>query len=330
MKQYLFGRVYRLELFYQSDVVFGGIGKELSYPVVREPAHIFENHRIQFTVTKSNKQDENTAEIVLTNAVNDIRKGAVVRLYTGYELSGGVQLLFIGDVINVSTVKDGADKSTILVCKEGSTLMREPISLSYGENTQLIEIIRDLTKKLLDSARATGVDYSDLGKESNNLSTVDSITAFDNGFSVNGRQVSWDDAVKSGFSAIGDPGEILSDICRTLGLFWTVQNSKFHFVPFEGTTRQEVVVLSSDSGLVGGIEQIEEKDNGVSGGVSGYKVQALLFPSILPGDPIVFGDYYSNGIDVTGMFRVDEIEHTGDTHGDRWNSNMKLSRVVTQ
>ena len=126
----------------------------------------------------------------------------------------------------------------------------------------------------------------------------------------------------SGYSYIGEPRPALDSLCEALGLQWSMQNGKLQFIQRNGSTKVETFILGSDSGLVGSVTPIESNKKGEDTVVKGYKAQALLFPEILPGDPVKFE---SKG--KTGVFRVEEIEHVGDTHGDRWNSTIKAVEI---
>lgn len=300
MSKLLYGRLCRLEVL--SRDTFSAISSQGYTEAVS-----FEYHRIQFNVTKSITPEENGAEIIITNRKIDtvISERSVVKLYAGYSMAEGEKLLFMGDVINIRHVVEGPDINTVLTCKEAVVALREPISLSYGEGTSLVTILEDLANKVQEANRVSRVSDQDMER----MYFLNTLVA--------NRVLS-----KSGFSHIGDTATVLDNLCEPLGLQWSVQNAKLHFVPREGFNRTQTVVLSSDSGLVGSVTPIEEQKSGKEFIVKGYKAQTLLFPEILPGDPVSITSRNKSGV-----FRVEEIEHNGDTHGDRWNSNLKVLEV---
>ena len=271
---------------------------------------VLEGFRIQFDITKSIKPEENTAEIIITNADNWeglFEKGAILKLYAGYEMSEGAQLLFSGEILYSYVTPEVAERHTVVCCKEGISAFREPIAISYSEGTKYEDILRGLLEKIKETR-----DYSWESVDWNALAT-----------GGNGKNYANLEA-KSGFSHIGDPKVAITELCERLGFQWSLQNGKFTLVPKEGTTLKEAIILSHDSGLVGSVEPIE-KGLGKSKGeprVSGYRVEALLQPLILPGDPVLV---YTGSKYELSAFRVEEIKHQGDTHGDKWNSTMEVS-----
>lgn len=296
---YLYGRICRLEVLDPN-----------THPAIAahgmSAATSFDTHRIQFTITKSIDPEENSAEIIITNRQTDalISNKSVVKLYAGYQLSGGEKLLFRGDVINVEHIVDGPDVHTVLTCKEGVVAFLEQVSLSYGEGTDIKKILIDLAKKVQEAHKLSKVLDPDMENfYFLNINTANVIA-------------------NSGYSYIGDPKPALDELCLALGLQWSMQNGKLQFVQRTGFTKVPTFILGSDSGLVGSVTPIESNKKGEDRVVKGYKAQALLFPEILPGDPVKFESKYK-----TGIFRVQEIEHVGDTHGDRWNSTIKAVEV---
>ena len=296
---YLYGRVCRLLVLDPNThpaILSQGVSAATS----------FDTHRLQFSITKSIDPEENSAEIIITNRATDalISNKSVVKLYAGYQLSGGEKLLFRGDVINVEHVTDGPDIHTVLTCKEGVSALREEVSLSYGEGAKVKDILIDLAKKVQEAHKLSKVLDPDMENfYFLNINTANVIA-------------------NSGYSYIGEPRPALDSLCEALGLQWSMQNGKLQFIQRNGSTKVETFILGSDSGLVGSVTPIESNKKGEDTVVKGYKAQALLFPEILPGDPVKFE---SKG--KTGVFRVQEIEHVGDTHGDRWNSTIKAVEV---
>jgi hypothetical protein len=296
---YLYGRLCRLEILDPNTfptIAFQGVSAATS----------FDTYRIQFSITKSIDPEENSAEIVITNRQIDslISNKSVVKLYAGYALSGGEKLLFRGDVINVEHIIEGPDVHTVLTCKEGVVALREDVSLSYGEGTDIKKVLIDLAKKVQEAHKLSKSLDPDM--ETFHFLSINTANVIAN----------------SGYSYIGEPKPALDELCQALGLQWSMQNGKLQFIPRNGYTKVETFVLSPDSGLVGSVTPIESNKKGEERVVKGYKAQSLLFPEILPGDPVKFESKYK-----TGVFRVQEIEHVGDTHGDRWNSTIKAVEV---
>lgn len=117
---------------------------------------------------------------------------------------------------------------------------------------------------------------------------------------------------------------------------WSIQNGKVQVLPLQGYLPDEAVVLNSLTGLIGLPEQTEE----------GLRVRSLLNPRIQIGGlikvdqkavnqtlqqnpnaaPIPFNQYAGvqllANISADGTYRVYVAEHSGDTRGNMWFTDM--------
>jgi hypothetical protein len=131
----------------------------------------------------------------------------------------------------------------------------------------------------------------------------------------------------------------LRDIARTTGTTWSIQNGKVVMIPLEGYLPNEAVVLTSDTGLIGMPEQTED----------GIHATALLNPRLTIGTRVqianssinqlvgaITEDGQTNVIPYDqwkgftqlatvrddGLYRVLVAEHSGDTLGTDWYTNI--------
>jgi hypothetical protein len=123
------------------------------------------------------------------------------------------------------------------------------------------------------------------------------------------------------------------DYLRTLadsqGCRWSIEDNKLNFVPIDGSLPDAVVVLKSDSGLIGTPTQTFQ----------GIEIRGLLNPLIRAGgrvkiDNASLATMKQNfpmlgqqsqvvaGTDRDGLYSTRCVTHTGDTRGNDWYTNM--------
>jgi hypothetical protein len=122
----------------------------------------------------------------------------------------------------------------------------------------------------------------------------------------------------NGFSFIGMGKELLSRVCTYLGLEWSIQNDEIKLVVSGKGDDTRIIQLNPGSGLVGSPKRIADISGSHKKGytkIQGWKILSLLVPQMEPGS-LVF--VQSKEIPMGQMFRVVELTHRGDTHGDSW------------
>lgn len=110
---------------------------------------------------------------------------------------------------------------------------------------------------------------------------------------------------------------------------WSIQDGKLQFVPMSGVLPNQAVVLNSKTGLVGQPEQTND----------GIKARCLLNPMLKIGGkvqidekdvaqaklPDTAKDAQANqpaDIAADGFYRLLVVEHSGDTRGNDWYSDL--------
>ena len=102
----------------------------------------------------------------------------------------------------------------------------------------------------------------------------------------------------------GNAVQILTDICASVGLEWSIQNGTIQFLPLGQPLQGQALLLSANSGLVGS-PSVDSK------GILHF--ETLLIPGLAPGQLVQMSSEF-----VTGGFRVVTVESEGDTLGAKW------------
>jgi len=127
---------------------------------------------------------------------------------------------------------------------------------------------------------------------------------------------------------------------------WSIQNGKLVFLNLQGYLPGEVVELNVNTGLIGQPEQTTEGimikcllnpklqvggrvliNNGSLGGKRDPKQAISITNWVDPNNPIAFDQFAGQPINLAsiaddGMYRIVVVEHTGDTRGNDWYSNI--------
>lgn len=131
--------------------------------------------------------------------------------------------------------------------------------------------------------------------------------------------------------------DLMRKAANTLNSTWSIQNGVAQVIPMQGYLPGDAVVINSLTGMIGIPDQTEE----------GIRVRSLLNPKLKiggtirlnnkditrltqqnPNDPVPFNQWtgiqfaakIADGSD--GLYRLYVVEHTGDTRGNDWHSDM--------
>jgi hypothetical protein len=292
----------------------GGDSKELS------------NLRFSFSIQKGATKSPNKCTVKIWNAAPATRSlieviGNVMVLKAGYSEDIGAQTIFSGNITRTLTVREGPDWVTELEMQDGFMEFRDAkISLSFAKGATVQQVVTAISKK----------------------------------FGLPVRPLPTDIAKKqypAGFAFVGRVRDAMDKVCENGGLEWSIQNREIQIIKKGGVFKQKAYLLSPDTGLIGSPmgesktmtekaaakEGITEKQPGVrktterdkDGEVQqmlkvlGYKVKSLLQPLLEPGGYV---QVKSAGIDGE-FFRIEELTHSGDTHGNEWHSELTLRYV---
>lgn len=279
--------------------------------------------RIAFSIQKGANKSPNKCTVKIWNAAPETRAlievvGNVMILKAGYSEDIGATTIFIGNVTRALTVREGPDWITELEMEDGFLEFRDAkVSLSFSKGATAQQVVTAISAKF-------GLPVRPLPA------------------GVANKQY------PSGFAFVGRVRDAMDKACENGGLEWSIQNREIQIIKRGGFFKQKAYVLSPDTGLLGspiqesktmtekaaakegitakqpGVRKTTERDK--DGEVQemlrvmGYKVKSLLQPVVEPGG---FVQVKSKGIDGE-FFRVEELTHVGDTHGNEWHTEMTL------
>ncbi len=261
---------------------------------------------IQFRVKKSLKQEPNTCDLRIWGLSPDTRKmleqgtdGRVVAnklsnkqalagftanvqtqtvvpvaLEAGYK--GGRSQIFLGEMRSAQTVTDGPNVITEMTTGDSDkAILGARLSVSLGPGASVSTALQKLLA-------AMGVGQGNLPKVLNLLNTTGTAKMYTKG------------AVLKGSAA-----DRLTDITRSAGLEWSVQDGELQILQLGQPLDGEAVLISENTGMVGS-PSCDTK------GV--LTVTTLMIPNIRPGVKIAM-----QSRSVNGGFRVISCMYEGDT-----------------
>ncbi len=260
--------------------------------------------RCVFNVKKTLKREPNTAQVEVYNLAGPSRsllEGAssklVMRLEAGYKDTGTSQL-FLGEVRKAWTRWDGPTCVTTIATGDSEKEMQESrINMSVGPG-----VSADIA--LTAIVRALKVSPGNLPQAVATLRANGVANMFGAGTAIS-----------------GPAADELTEICRSAGLEWSIQDGALQILDVNASLTDKAVELSSDSGLVGSPAiDFQASSKAAAGGLV-VRATSFIIPELGPGRKVSF-----NSKSVKGGFRIEEIEYEGDTHGGPWYAHMLCRR----
>jgi hypothetical protein len=253
--------------------------------------------KITFDIRKDDDKDTNEAIVEIYNLSDKSRKrieeiDALLFLSAGYTDGDGLETLFIGDITNISHSVISPNVVTRITADDGSKeILERKISLSHASGSSGSLILQ----KILNSFTI-----------SNNFESI-SFT---------------DKKYANGFSFAGSSSAALDKVTKFLDLDWSIQNNEIKLVPFDGNDGTRVVSLSPETGLLESPEKELFADRKAKGKskkkeIPGWRLKSLLQPKLVPGGKVIVS---SKEIPQNSEFTIMTVFHTGDTHGNEWNT----------
>lgn len=272
---------------------------------------------MSFKVKRTLKPEPNTADITIWNLNADHRRqleqlqiaeipikadkksGAVplkkggpgiilCQIEAGY--TSGTSVLFVGDLRTGYSPHEGPQYKTVLTTGDGETKIR-----TARISTSLAKGAANPAAVLKAVAKALGVGDGNLTKAVQQVQAA----GISNHFS-------------EGWTASGSVFREMNAICRTCGLTWSVQNGVLQILPLGKALEGTALDVSESTGMVG------SPTVGVDGVL---KVKTLLIPDVIPGRLLVLKSEA-----LSGNYRIESVESTGDTHGTAWYHSIVAKR----
>lgn len=251
------------------------------------------NLDLSFSVSKDLTPKPNKAEIKIWNLTEAHRsaieqmKDVPCLIEAGYK--AGTSNIFLGDLRSSLTVIEGPDWVTSLSSGDGEKATQKArVNISVKKNTPTTDILKLAAKSL-------GVGEGNLKTAASQIQSAGLGTIFTAGTVLSG-------------SAVRE----MTNICRAVGLTWSVQDGKLQILPLAKALDGEAIKLSAATGMVGS-PSVDTK------GV--LKVTTLMIPDVFPGRKIVL-----DAVRLKGQYRIEKTQHQGDTFGGDWKIEIEAKK----
>lgn len=249
----------------------------------------FTGLRVSFSVEKTSESNPNTAKISIYNLNESSRgfcekKGQALILEVGYApLNQDVvkEIIFQGDTGKVSSERRGPDWVTTFEVGDGE---------------------KNLTNK----------NFNKVFQSSSSLRTMIDEVVGSLGFARGPQDGIIEKTFNSPVVLSGGSKEILDQLTEEAGVEWSVQNGFLQILKPTQATKDEVVVISKETGMINVPVKREE----------GIEVQCLIQPKLYPGRRIQLISSTFNGV-----FRVRKAQFEGDTREGGWNAKLECVEI---
>lgn len=269
--------------------------------------------RIVFKVKKVMGKTMNSAEIRMYNLSPESKNafseiGAAVLLRAGYLQGAGIPDVFVGLVRNIASVRDGADIVTIVDADDGAgALINRSVTGTFTAGASAVNALKHV-------AKSTGIPIKF-------MATVP------------------DKPFLTGWQYAGAPAAALSTLCARLGLEWSIQDGALVLVKAGGVAassaaaaQQLAALISPETGLVGSLEKqaLRKQVPGAPATPAaqkryGWQGKCLLNGVLAPGDPVALE---AASLPRRTIFRLEQVEHVGDTHGHDWTTEFLTTETA--
>lgn len=250
----------------------------------------------EFRVDRSLKPESNKADFSVFNLSPDNRKylqsrdgGVIVEFRAGFANEPQLPLIFLGQLREVTTVRDGADWTTQISSGDGDKERKHPVAFSLGPGTSFENAVRK--------------QVTEMGLRSTNLTKDIS-------------QGKFGDASKElveGFTSFGFGGPELDRLLDSAGFEGSVQNGELQVLPKGAALNKSTVTLNESTGLVGSPEL---------GDKGSVKARSLLNAEIVPGRLV-----HVVSTNVDGFFRCERVVYSGQIAGNDWYCDIEAAPV---
>lgn len=244
---------------------------------------------VAFQVTRTLKKQPNTCELRVYNLSRTLRRelatkvkaGSIfVSLSAGYK--GRLSQIFRGDLRDAFSMRESDGWVTTISSGDGERARRTArIRRAFPPGTKVEVVLRALAGEL-------GVG---LGNSARALLSPKKLVHGSSEF-------------VSGTVVHGNVAEQMSELLRSVGMEWSVQDGELQLLDKGRALDTEAVVLTPETGL------LDSPEPGHKGTI---RATALLIPGLVPGAPVLI-----ESSEVFGLFRIERADYSGDTAGDDW------------
>lgn len=250
---------------------------------------------VSFAIEKTDGEEPDMGKVTLWNLSPDQlntldQKDCTVTLRAGYGSS--IPLAFSGAVTHISTSRDSADTMTEVEIADGRVQLRDAYaSVSYAGVINGKRIVEDTAGQM-----GVAVTFSDRA----------AFMDFPNGFSF-----------------VGAAKNLLSKVCNSNGLSWSLQNGVLQVRRPNEPITSRAFLISAETGLIGIPKRITlAAENADGSACIGWEAESLMNCAISVNDFVRLESAV-----VSGDFRVYRMSIDGDNLEGDWMCIFQLMEV---
>ena len=249
--------------------------------------------RLQFEIKRGLAKEPNTCKITISNLATATRveldrNPLIVTVAAGYRDSGP-RLMFAGDVRRSYSDLKGTDYETVIQLRDGGRAFDfGRINRSYKAGVTVLKVLQDLAASMSLTLPAE-VTNASVFKQS----------------------------LPTGITFAGPTRDALTRVLAPFGYNWSIQNTRLQILQDGQAKPGSAFLINQGSGLIG-TPQRSTPDK--PKGKSELTLDTLLYPELFPG---ALTKLESATFD--GVFRIKELTHKGDTHGDDWKTTLRCA-----
>lgn len=246
--------------------------------------------RIEFDIQRDLSKHPNRCNIKITNLAKHTRaaferKPLKLELSAGYD--GVARLMYVGDLQFGMSRMERPNWVTSLQVRDGlRAYSNARVSRSYTAGTQLKRVLSDVVKSLGQTLPR-------------NIETSPELEA----------------QFGTGVVVFGAARDELTRLLAPYGYSWSFQNGKIQILKDEEVFGNEFEI-SEAAGMIGSPEFGTPTKAGKPPRAT---ITTLLYPELRPGAKAKV-----RASNLNGTFRIEEVRHRGDTHGDAWHTEVEV------
>jgi hypothetical protein len=123
-------------------------------------------------------------------------------------------------------------------------------------------------------------------------------------------------ALATGISLHGPTRDALTRLLAPYGYNWSVQSGRLQILRDDQVRSDRAILVNKTTGLIG---EPSRSPPDKTTGRSEVTFDMLLYPELTPGCTVQLESQ-----DISGIFKLIQVTHTGDTRGDDWTSAVKV------
>jgi hypothetical protein len=254
------------------------------------------NNQITFDIKKNNATSANSGSIIVVNAPRELAnllteqqgQRSIIEFKAGFTTDPELPEIFRGVVENATEDKQGVDYRLTLKLSDGGSNKREFVSKrTYPTGTPINTVLRDL---IGDAGLARGPIY-EIREE-----------------------------LRAPLSISGNTYTNIVKIAEKYGMNFSTQSGTAYVVPSNAGTQAQIFRIAADTGMVGSPSLGSNPANLAGDGT--VPKQGIVVTSILNGNLIPENFVQVISDKVTGLYKIEEIHHSGNYEGSVWFSKV--------